>query len=300
MRITNNVMVGNYLNSIQNGLQKINKLNNQITTQQEINKVSEDPYKAIKIMNLKNEINATEKYNANCDEIEGWLDMSDSILDTVGNLSSEIKALLVGVDDTLDKSSLDGVLKDINGKLEEIGNALNSTYLGNYIFSGSTTTEPPIIINKDANGIVNLSVNPKVNKDSLSVELANGVTYSYNSDIESILGVGNLDKLNNTVVTLSNQPIVLSDVLDSVKDMDSVINDTLSSRVLVGSKVNTVKSLKDGNIEGLEKLSATYSMLQDVDVVEKYIELTTANYVYQSSMQVGAKILQPTLLDYLR
>lgn len=300
MRITNNTMTSNYLNNVQGNLQRINKLTNQINTQQEINKVSDDPYKAIRVMNLKNDINSIDRYNANCDEVVGYLNTVDSALESVGTIVSDMKVLLNSVSDTLSDAEVDGILKDINGKMEELGNVLNSKYLGNSVFSGSATSESPIIINKDANGVVTLSVNTAVNKDKLGVELSGGVVYDYNMGIEDVLGKDGLAILNNVTSLLNKSDVTVTDVLDSIKELNTFIDTNLSNRVLVGSKINTVETLKGLNEDGLEKLSSTYSMLQDIDIVEKYVELTTANYVYQSSMQVGAKILQPTLLDYLR
>lgn len=293
-------MTSKYLNSVQSSLQRIDKLTTQINTQQEINKVSDDPYKAIKIMNLKNDIKDVERYNANCDEAVGWLNTIDSSLESVGTLAGDIKVLLSSISGTLSNNEVKNILKDINGKVEEIGNALNSEYTGNYILSGSATDEPPILINKDANGVVTLSINPAINKDKMGVELSGGVVYDYSMDIESALGKGGLDILNNISSLLNKPDMVMGDVLDSINAIDGFINDNLSNRVLIGSKVNTVEALKSSNSDGLESLSETYSLLQDVDIVEKYVELSTANYVYQSTMQVGAKILQPTLLDYLR
>ena len=42
------------------------------------------------------------------------------------------------------------------------------------------------------------------------------------------------------------------------------------------------------------------SLDQDTDHVEKFIELKSLELVYQASIQVGAKLIQPTILDYIR
>ena len=39
---------------------------------------------------------------------------------------------------------------------------------------------------------------------------------------------------------------------------------------------------------------------QDTDVVESFIELQSAELVYQASIKVGSKLIQPTVLDYIR
>jgi len=41
---------------VQQGLQRMDNLNKQLDSQKQINRVSDDPHKAIKIMNLNNEI----------------------------------------------------------------------------------------------------------------------------------------------------------------------------------------------------------------------------------------------------
>ena len=100
MRITNGNVMSTYLRDLQNNLQSMDKLNTQLNTSKQVNKISDDPFKTVKIMNVQGEINNVEKYNYNCDEITGWLDITDESLDRVGNLTSEIKTLLTSIQDT--------------------------------------------------------------------------------------------------------------------------------------------------------------------------------------------------------
>ena len=51
MRVTNRAMTNTYLSDVQKSLQSINKLNTQLNTGKQINKVSDNPYEAIKILN---------------------------------------------------------------------------------------------------------------------------------------------------------------------------------------------------------------------------------------------------------
>ena len=61
MRITNASMVRTQLYDTQQNLSKMNTLNQQITTGKVISKVSDDPQKAVKIMNMNNEIELQEQ-----------------------------------------------------------------------------------------------------------------------------------------------------------------------------------------------------------------------------------------------
>jgi len=42
------------------------------------------------------------------------------------------------------------------------------------------------------------------------------------------------------------------------------------------------------------------SKSEDIDLAEKMMEFSTMRTVYQASLQTGAQILQPSLLDYIR
>ena len=93
MRVTNRGMVNTYMNGMQSNLSRMEKLNNQMNTQKVINKVSDDPYNATKIMSMKTEIQDIERFNYNCDEILGWLENTDDSLNKVGTITTEIKTL---------------------------------------------------------------------------------------------------------------------------------------------------------------------------------------------------------------
>jgi flagellar hook-associated protein 3 FlgL len=42
------------------------------------------------------------------------------------------------------------------------------------------------------------------------------------------------------------------------------------------------------------------SKSEDIDIAEKMMEFSMMSTVYQASLSTGAKILQPSLLDYIR
>lgn len=132
MRVTSNNMMNSYLKDVQKNLQGMNKINNQISTGNQVNKVSDDPLKAVKIMNLNNEISDIERYNSNVDEVNGWLDMTDNALDKVGTLSSEIKTLLTSISGTFSKDEMKAVSSEVNEKIKQIGEAFNTSYGGKY------------------------------------------------------------------------------------------------------------------------------------------------------------------------
>ncbi|MBC5630935.1 flagellar hook-associated protein 3 [Clostridium sp. NSJ-6] len=300
MRVTNRAMTNTYLSDVQKSLQSINKLNTQLNTGKQINKVSDNPYEAIKILNMQNEINDVERYNYNCDEITGWLDSTDDALDKIGNISSEIKVLLTSISGSYGEDEIKAIKSEINEKVKQIGEALNTTYAGRFIFGGSNTDEAPVEIFENADGIVELRLKAGANEDKLKAEISDGIGIDYNLTASQVTdNLKGLNTINNILVELGNNPVDKDRVQELNSELGDYMNHVLNNRSAIGARSNTVSNVKSSNDENILRLKGVYSDMQDVDWAEKYIELTSAQMVYNSSMQVGAKMIQPTLLDYL-
>ena len=297
MRVTNASITNSYLGDLQKNLQKMDKLNTQLNTGQQINRVSDDPYKAIKIMNMKNEINNVEKFNYNSDEITGWLDMTDEALDQVGELTSEIKTLITSVSGTVGESEIKSIKNEINEKIEQIGEALNTTYGGKYIFGGSKTDVPPIKVIENDEGISTITINSESNTEKLKTDISSGIKIDYNITSDQV--TTGMNTLNKIVGALEKNPIDMDKLGEISKNLEVYMDDILGSRSIVGGKTNTISAVKENNEENIIQMESLLSNIQDVDFAEKYVELSTAELVYNSALQVGSKLIQPTILDYL-
>lgn len=311
MRVTNGNMMSSYLRDVQNNLQGMDKLNNQLNTGKQVNKISDDPLKAVKIMNLNNELEDIEKYNYTCDEITGWLDMTDTALDTVGTLTSEIKTLLISISGTFGKDEIKAVSTEVNEKIKQIGEAFNTTYGGKYIFGGSITDEPPVKVTTDENGNVSLSINNS-DKDginsNLTANIANGIKIDYNLNINKVTNSSSnvddpnsaINMLNDLSKALNTEEVDMEQIKELSTKLDNYLSDLLNERSIVGARTNTVSSIKSTNEENELEMKGILSNIQDVDVAEKFIQLQQAQMVYTASLQVSSKLFNTTILDYLR
>lgn len=309
MRVTSGNMMNSYLRDIQNNLQSMDKLNTQMNTGSQINKVSDDPLKAVKIMNLNNEIADIEKYNYNADEVTGWLDMTDEALDSVGTLTSEIKTLLTSISGTFGEDEIKAVQTEVNEKIKQIGEAFNTTYAGKYIFGGSITDEAPVKIETDSDGNVKLTINNS-DKDginsNLSAAVSNGIKVNYNLNINEITNSSNSEDTNSAISmfeelskALNTEEVDMESINDLSEKLDSYLSDILNNRSIVGARTNTVQAIKDTNDENELEMKSVLSNIQDIDITEKYIELQEAQMVYTASLQVSTKIFSTTILDYI-
>ena len=324
MRITNASMVRSHLYDTQNNLTNMSKINQQISTGKVINTVSDDPHKAIKIMNINNEIKYTEKYNYNIDESVGWMNTTDGALDNVGNLLGEIKETILKVGNgTYSQNEMKSLNEDMNEKIKQLADTLNSTHGGKYLFGGSSVDDAPITVIENPDGTFKLEFSKDKNgqtipnTDDLKADISSGINIDYNISVGEILNIkdgnGNtvnlLDEINN-LSTLMND-IANGDEQTAAKAKETLLNDTkgkidtlfdhvVNERTSLGVRVSTAEKIKELNDEDILNIQDVLSKTQDTDVVEKFIELKSAEMIYQASIQVGAKLIQPTILDYIR
>ena len=106
------------------------------------------------------------------------------------------------------------------------------------------------------------------------------------------------DIANGVDVEENKNKLLFND--DSLKtELDDFFNYTVNIRTEVGTnmeKLEKVKDLNDNNLLEMEKL---LSVNQDTDYAEKLVEYSTSQMIYQASLKVSSKLIQPTLMDFI-
>ena len=87
---------------------------------------------------------------------------------------------------------------------------------------------------------------------------------------------------------------------DLIGDLEAGLDHILSIRAEVGARVNRLElvnnRLEDTHFSYTRLLSET----ENADIAETIIELKAQENVYLASLGAGARIIQPSLLDFLR
>lgn len=86
----------------------------------------------------------------------------------------------------------------------------------------------------------------------------------------------------------------------SIKRLDNSINNLLSVRAEIGAKMNRLELTE----KRLDSETVTFTKLlsenEDADMAEVIMNLKMEENVYRASLSAGAKVIQPTLIDFLR
>ena len=330
MRITNQMMSKSFLRDLGRNQNYMKKINNQLTSGKEISRPSDNPFKVARSMQLNRDIATNTQYNENIKDTTNWLDTTDTALDQLGNSFQRFRELMVSAGNAAYGSDEKSAIRDeMNEKINEITQILNTTFDGKYIFGGTKGNSKPVVSSKDfisGNNLINLSgsngevlnlddldenVQNQINMigKKLSVEVSQGVTMDYNVSATDVLlfkdkngvssNVMNLlkDIVNNVASEDTNESSKVAN--ENLSSMDEVMSNLLKIRAEVGSKQNRMESASDQNEEQKFNLTDILSQTEDIDFAEKTIQATVAQSVYTAALQVSAKIIQPSLLDFL-
>lgn len=86
---------------------------------------------------------------------------------------------------------------------------------------------------------------------------------------------------------------------DDLSDIDKASKQLLKVRSEVGAKANRMESLSDQNDDTKINMTEVLSKTEDIDITEKTIEYYTMSTVYTACLQTSARVIQPTLMDYI-
>jgi flagellar hook-associated protein 3 FlgL len=123
-----------------------------------------------------------------------------------------------------------------------------------------------------------------VNQDPTTIFGPNGNNvFDLLDRIQADLNSGNTSNLQNQDLT----------------DLDSAMDSIQSGRSNVGAVQNRMQTqlsrLKDAEVNVSDLLSKT----EDADMAKTMVNFTMTQTVYQAALQAGAKVIQPTLMDFL-
>ena len=317
MRITNQTMLHNYLTNLNRNLTNMSIYQNQLSSGKEVSKPSDDPFAVTRAMSLHTSLNQNAQYLKNIEDSIGWVDMSDAAMGSIGDAMNRLRDLVLeGANSTNDKSARGAIIDEIEQIVSQIAQLGNTNYDGRYIFGGQKTTEPPfeVEIIKDPDGVItkcelNYKGADKANEVMLPREISQNVTMEINVPGTWIRN-GKNDEFSDPETTLSD---TLESIIKALNEgdtetlggellgqVDDHIDNMLAIRSELGAKANRLDAAKKKNDEETYNMTKLLSKTEDIDFAEKIMQYMMMSNVYEASLSTGAKILQPTILDFLK
>ncbi len=306
MRITQSMMVNNIVNNLSNDLQSMQTAENQESTGLAVTKPSDNPLATSQIMSLNTSISMQGMYYSNMKSASSFLSTTDGALsDTVSSLQQVQSLVTEGANGTESSSDLQSMGVQVNqiiAQLVQAGNTINGSQ---YIFGGTLTTTPPLATTTDTSGNIT-AVTYQGNSGQINYEVAQGVQMPVNTNGADLFqatdstSTGNTNMFN-TLIGIKNdmESDDQTDLSSSLTQINDIITNVESQQATVGAQEDRLNSAMTRNQSDNTSMTTALSNLQDVDIDQASINFSETSNVYQAALEVAAKVITPTLVDYL-
>ncbi|NMD69082.1 flagellar hook-associated protein FlgL [Bacillus sp. DNRA2] len=301
MRVTQNMLNQNLLANLQRSNTAMGKYMNQLSTGKKINLPSDNPVTAVRSMYYRSSLNEVDQFKRNLEDGLSWMSTTDEALDQLTSVMQRARELTVqGLSDTNDASARQAIAEEINQLKEHLGEIANSQIAGRYVFAGTDVKSPPFRADEAVPGSVKEFRNSNNETLELQVGQTNHIqinvlgTNVFNND-----GDGGVFKVLENVVNYFNSPDSTSET-DFLDKLDGQIDNILKERSELGARMNRLE-LSTSKVDALEvSTTRLLSQEEDADISKVIIDLKSQENAHNAALSAGARIIQPTLVDFLR
>ena len=143
--------------------------------------------------------------------------------------------------------------------------------------------------------------------EKLVTEISQGVRVEYNVTANEIIKFKDnqgqqwdAKEVFNNIIRHLDEDNAASLTGEDLGAIDAIVNNILKVRSQVGAKQNSMEGAQDRNTEENFNMTEILSKTEDIDLTQKTMEYAVAQTVYIAALQTSARVLQPTLMDYIR
>lgn len=308
MRVTQSMLSNNMLRNLNTSYGKMSKLQEQIQTGKKITRPSDDPVIAVRGMAYRKDLIKIEQYQRNTNEVNSWLDTSDEALDQLGTSLIRVKELIVQAANATntadDRAKTLEEIKQIRLHIQDLANTKVS---GDYIFSG-TKTDVPLF----KNGQKNPDANHAGFENAVKVDVFEGIQLQMNTtmqeefyelddffaELETILGDPN--STGEEIGAALGGSVGSSIGTTNIPALDRLNENILAKRADIGARMNRLEMMENRLDIQFVNITKQLSDNEDVDYAEAITNMVTAESIHQAALSTGAKIIQQTLVDFIR
>lgn len=297
LRVTQGMMTTRLLLDLNQQQRRILELQEQLATNQRVNRPSDDPLAARRGINARAEIEQNEQYLTNIGTTAPFIAASETALLTIVDAYQRANELTIQAANNGNPSQRAQIAAELNQILEGVLVQANSQNGDRRLFGGTRTSTVPFVETRGANGEIT-AVTYAGNDENIEVEIGSGnrvpINVPGNEPFQRDID------LFNMLVTIRDEVRSGANVggrIDEFQTAQQQLLESISELGATQARLGRVELVLD---EVNLQLSAVYSENIDSDFASVTLNLNVRLNSYQAALNAGARAVQPSLLDFIR
>lgn len=295
-RVTEGMMQTQLLTNLFNNEKNLSKDQNMLSTGKKLNKPSDDPVGITYALRYRSELAMNAQYKKNADAATSSLNHVDSVMNQIDDIVVRVKQLTTqGVNGTNNQTSLNSISDELGQLYQQVVNIGNDKFNGNYTFNGQKIDVKPYTQSN--------AQNENTDSENIKMEIGANISIPLSITGNEVFGSsGDTDNLFKVIKGLKNDFASgnLTGASQYIDKINSRYNTILKQRADIGARQNRVDFVGSRLQDMNTNLTALSSQTEDADVSKVIVQLNQAQNVYQASLSVGAKLIQTSLVNYLK
>lgn len=268
MRMTNLSIERNFLYNIGKSEERLQRLQDQASSGMNFQRPQDDPVGVERSVTLRNQIVKNQQYLRNLDKAKAWMEHTEQALSELTTVIERAQEIgLAGATGTTPQDARNAVACEVHQLWEEVGALANRTMEGRLVLRGAMPTW-------------RIGPGLDITPDDLTALLDEAATYL--ADLETGL----------------KDPTADPEL--AIRNLEGTGDKVLAQRATNGARVTRVETFESKMTSLDIEYQRLLSNAEDVDITQVIVRLRGAETAYQAALGAGAKLIQPSLLDYLK
>ena len=289
MRVTQGSINASTLRGLQMSLGRVQDLQAQLSSGKRIQVPSDDPSATASAMTYRSQQAADEQYLRNVDQVSARLGVTDDTLTSLSDRLRDVRQLMVQAQSgAISNEARTALSAQASAVRDEVVGLFNTTYLDRPVFGGTVPGQQAVdpatgaYVGNDAPIVSRISHDATIRVDVKGTDVGADTTPAL------------LDRIVTDLASPSGVPAA------DFTDLDAEMSKVLQTLGDVGARSARVETTKTNVQSHSLDLKSRISENEDVDLPATIMNLQAQQVGYQSALGASAKILQTSLLDFLK
>ncbi|WP_299036310.1 hypothetical protein [uncultured Pseudokineococcus sp.] len=268
----------------------------QVSSGRAIGQPSDDVIGTDKALGIRQALAAEERFARASTDATSWLSTTDTALGNGATTLNRVRDLTVRAGaESMSAQEREAIATEIRGLRSEMLATTNATYLGRPVFGGTTGTGKAFT---EVDGVVAPTADPGTGV--VRRALAPGVEVRVDTSRAQAFGEGEtsvfavLDRVEKAVTAGSAESSA------ALTDVDGALGRLRTAWTDVGTRYAQVDRLRSTGTDRSLSLTAAKADVEEVDLAKSLMELSMHEKAYQAALGAAAKVVTPTIMDFLR
>jgi flagellar hook-associated protein 3 FlgL len=297
-RVNLETFISSTLANVQKSTSNMSRLQEQISTGKKVNRASDDPAGARKILSLRSEDLRLDQYASNIQTATQSLDFNAAALSNTSDILQRITELTMqGVSGATDQSGRTIIANEINQLLETIMQSANAQRLGRYTFAGTETTTEPFAATRNSSGDIS-AVSYNGNRETIQYNVGPNTNTTVNLTGDEVFMK---TRLFDTIIKIRENLLdgAITFATNELTNLDNASQNILNSIAKAGGISSTLE-LTGNRIDDTKlSLQEVLASAESADIAELVLKLTEQQSIFEASLSSGSYIFKTSILNYI-